>query len=62
MGDSELFYVLDEQSSGRETVLPFMLMAKELDDYSREVVDLKMCSEDCPCYDEGAHNDEQWED
>ena len=34
-----------------------MLMAQELDKYSLNVVDKKMCSMDCPCYDESVEEE-----
>ena len=39
----------------QEEILPFMKIADELDPFAAAILDKKMCSELCPCYDK-CHN------
>ena len=49
--EAEILQVHEESGkSDHDIIIPFMKMAKELDHYSRNVVDKKMCSRFCPCF------------
>ena len=54
--ESELLTLLVEKDSDHEIIIPFMSMANELDQYSQFVVDKKMCTHVCPCYNDPAHH------